>query len=290
MKKWSLVTVLSLLFAFTLIPLGTRSTVLAQGETSASDAQTITYTVQAGDTLSKLAKQYGVTVDELVAWNNIENPDLIYVGQVLLISVPEGWTSPVPVAQPAGGPLSFEWALLDWEPADPDYIATINIVPQGGTPPYTFYHDGLVQQGDTFKIAWVRCKPKPGSVGVADATGQYVKEDYWLLAPYCPVGVEILEPEEDEHLKHFPRHFNITWEDTVDPGPPEYGIEIEVWENGDWHPWQEYRHARGEENLFFVPDEFPGDLGGRVRMWGIYGNYEAKSKTPWRYFEFRVTY
>lgn len=42
-----------------------------------------TYTVQAGDTLSAIAENFGVTVDSLVEINNIGNPDLIYVGQVL---------------------------------------------------------------------------------------------------------------------------------------------------------------------------------------------------------------
>ena len=125
---------------------------------------------------------------------------------------------------------------------------------------------------------------------MADASGTYVVDNYWLLAPYCPLGVEIVEPEEDAHLKHYPRNFNIRWDDTVDPPAPAYGIEIEVWE-GKWRPWKQYVHLRGSDrNLFFVPDVFPGDLGGRVRMWGIYGEHEADAKTPWRYFEFRVTY
>jgi LysM repeat protein len=257
--------------------------------TPVASAQTITHTVQAGETLSLLAKQYGVTVESLVALNGIQDPNLIDVGQVLTVNAPPGWTPPSAPSAPSG-PLSFTWSLVDWRPDDPDYIATLDIQPQGGTPPYTFYHDGLVQLGDTFEIAWRRCKPKPGSVGVGDASGTYVKEDYWLLAPYCPLGVEIVQPAEDEHLKHYPRHFNITWEDTVDPPPHAYGIEIEVWE-GDWRPWKQYIHRRSSDrNLFFVPDVFPGDLGGRVRMWGIYDGYEAKSKTPWRYFEFRVTY
>jgi LysM repeat protein len=267
-----------------LIVLGMRSTAIAQ-----SGVTTIEYTVQPGDTLTRIARQYNVTVEAIVARNNIPNPDLILVGQVLLIDVPgEGAPSPAPA--PVGGPLSFTWSLIDWRPADPDYVATLQIVPQGGQPPYTFYHDGLVQKGDTFEVAWRRCVPKPGSVGIADATGLYVKEDYWLIAPYCPVGVEIVEPAEGEHLKHYPRHFNITWNDTVDPPPAAYGIEIEVWEHGSWHPWKQYVHKRTDRALFFVPDVFPGDLGGRVRMWGIYGDQASKDKTPWRYFEFRVTY
>ena len=43
------------------------------------------YTVRSGDTLSALAKKYGTTVSQLVAWNNIKNPNLIYVGQKLRV-------------------------------------------------------------------------------------------------------------------------------------------------------------------------------------------------------------
>lgn len=43
------------------------------------------YTVVAGDTLSGIAKKYGVTVDYLKNKNNIQNVDLIYVGQVIKI-------------------------------------------------------------------------------------------------------------------------------------------------------------------------------------------------------------
>lgn len=43
------------------------------------------YTVQKGDTLWKLAKRFNTTVDELVAANDIENPDLIYPGDRLII-------------------------------------------------------------------------------------------------------------------------------------------------------------------------------------------------------------
>ena len=41
------------------------------------------YTVQKGDTLSKIAKQNNTTVDELVRLNNIRNPNLIRTGQTL---------------------------------------------------------------------------------------------------------------------------------------------------------------------------------------------------------------
>lgn len=43
------------------------------------------YTVKAGDTLSELAAKFDTTVDNLVALNNISNPNLIYIGQELRV-------------------------------------------------------------------------------------------------------------------------------------------------------------------------------------------------------------
>ena len=43
------------------------------------------YVVEPGDTLGSIAAQFGVTVDEIITANRIENPDLIRVGQELII-------------------------------------------------------------------------------------------------------------------------------------------------------------------------------------------------------------
>ena len=45
----------------------------------------VKYTVRRGDTLSKIANRYGITVNEIVLLNNIKDPNLIYVGQQLRI-------------------------------------------------------------------------------------------------------------------------------------------------------------------------------------------------------------
>ena len=44
-----------------------------------------TYTVKKGDTLSSIANKFGTTVAKLVELNNIKNPNLIYVGQVITL-------------------------------------------------------------------------------------------------------------------------------------------------------------------------------------------------------------
>ena len=57
-------------------------------ETTADNTET-TYTVKAGDTLSGIAQRYGTTYQELARINNIANPNLIRVGQVLKINKSE---------------------------------------------------------------------------------------------------------------------------------------------------------------------------------------------------------
>ncbi len=53
------------------------------------------YVVQTGDTLYTIAQKFNTTVDVLTRLNNISDPNVIYVGQVLIISE-EGVPSPPP--------------------------------------------------------------------------------------------------------------------------------------------------------------------------------------------------
>lgn len=76
-----------------------------------------TYTVQRGDTLGKIASQFGTTYVVLAQINNISNPNLIYVGQVLNLpggtsggdtsggdtGSDGGTTTPPPNTAPTGG-------------------------------------------------------------------------------------------------------------------------------------------------------------------------------------------
>ena len=49
----------------------------------AATGATGVYVVQRGDTLSKIAKQLGTTVANIAAKNNIQNVNVIHVGQQL---------------------------------------------------------------------------------------------------------------------------------------------------------------------------------------------------------------
>ncbi len=50
-----------------------------------TNTQTITYTVQSGNTLSEIAQRYGTTVQEIASINGISNPNLIFPGQIFRI-------------------------------------------------------------------------------------------------------------------------------------------------------------------------------------------------------------
>lgn len=73
-----------------------RNSTVAGQETRGTGS--ITYTVQRGDTLSKIADAYGVTVEHIVELNNIQDPNLIYPNEKLRITESEN-TNLNPISQ-----------------------------------------------------------------------------------------------------------------------------------------------------------------------------------------------
>jgi len=69
------------------------------------------YTVRRGDTLLRIALDFGQNYRDIVAWNNLADPDDIKVGQTLRVEPPEKGersanvqTAPVPMPPPAAPP------------------------------------------------------------------------------------------------------------------------------------------------------------------------------------------
>lgn len=56
-----------------------------EGECPCKKASLTIYIVQKGDTLWDLAKKYNTTIEDLVNINNIDNPDMIDVGEKIII-------------------------------------------------------------------------------------------------------------------------------------------------------------------------------------------------------------
>lgn len=75
------------------------------------------YTVKPGDTVIRISLEAGVAWRDIVAWNNLDNPNLIEVGQVLRV-VPPGSDAAMGVAaaKPIGSP-KIEARGLDTKPA-----------------------------------------------------------------------------------------------------------------------------------------------------------------------------
>ena len=63
----------------------TDITLEENAEEQISAASAVIYMVQPGDSLWSIAKNYHTTMEDILAVNEIENPDLLYPGQKLLI-------------------------------------------------------------------------------------------------------------------------------------------------------------------------------------------------------------
>jgi lipoprotein NlpD len=90
---------------------------------SAVDARApATYTVKRGDTLHQIALDSGLDYRELAAWNNIENVNRIFPGQVLQLAAP-GASAPVPIQAASDGvttaPLRTPPAIIEGKPPGP---------------------------------------------------------------------------------------------------------------------------------------------------------------------------
>lgn len=72
----------------TALPLSTPEVSGENAGTLPNFTNTITYTIQAGDTLGHISEQFDVALEELIRVNNLANPDIIEVGQQLLIPQP----------------------------------------------------------------------------------------------------------------------------------------------------------------------------------------------------------
>jgi murein DD-endopeptidase MepM/ murein hydrolase activator NlpD len=74
-----------------------------------------TYQVQPGDTLFKIAQQFGTSVNELVRLNDLPNPGVIEVGQTLIIRGTPA--SSTPSSASAGWPAPFTEVLTRANPS-----------------------------------------------------------------------------------------------------------------------------------------------------------------------------
>ncbi|MDO9597323.1 MAG: peptidoglycan DD-metalloendopeptidase family protein [Azoarcus sp.] len=122
-----------------------------------------THTVRPGETLRALSRQYGVSVSDLVAWNNLANPDQISVGQELRVGPDD--TGVVQVI-----PITSEPVITPVMPRAPA-VAGVEIKqePKGGKLPYS-------------DEAWAKLQ-RPGDGAIVEAKPPVVPEAPRLPGP-----------------------------------------------------------------------------------------------------------
>ena len=99
-------------FAF----VATAATLFLTGVVAKAD----TYTVKAGDTLSKIAKEKSTTVESLIKLNKLENPEVIFENQVLELGATKA-NKKAPAVAAAPGPAT------QTNQAAPAPVATITV-------------------------------------------------------------------------------------------------------------------------------------------------------------------
>jgi LysM repeat protein len=97
--------VILILVVLTLVLAATASVAVAAPQ--ASYTCVAYHTVRYGDNLNGISRMYGVSVQALMAANNIYNPNLIYAGQTLCI--PGSAPAPVPPKPPCGTYYTVQW-------------------------------------------------------------------------------------------------------------------------------------------------------------------------------------
>lgn len=100
-----------------------------------------THTVKRGETLVGIALQYGLDYRELAAWNNITNPNMISVGQVLVLAAPGSVQAPAAAAAampPPGAPVTTPLASPAPVEARPlANTATVKVEPRAQKVPFS---------------------------------------------------------------------------------------------------------------------------------------------------------
>jgi lipoprotein YgeR len=106
------------------------------------------YRVERGDTVTKIARSNGQSVQNIVRWNNLPNPNAIEVGQVLRVAPPAN--AATASGAPAGGSGRASSSASNSAPASP----------RGGSTGAAPVDAPLVKPASSIALVW----PAPGKV------------------------------------------------------------------------------------------------------------------------------
>ena len=164
----------------------------AKVATPAADSQAVYHTVKKGETLYSIALDNGQDYKDVAAWNNLDNPNLIRVGQQLRVSPPDNG-APVAVAKPVNFGAPVEVKSAPTSPAAPasTNTETLKREPKGGKLPYSDEALAKAQHAEAAeKPAEAKHEPKPAEPAPAEKPVVAGDDVEWMW----PAGGKLMTP------------------------------------------------------------------------------------------------
>jgi lipoprotein NlpD len=120
------------------------------------------YVVKKGDTLYSIALEHGQSYRDLAAWNNLENPNKIQVGQQLRVKQAEAdaVAAQVAVVKPVAAPEAVETRPLGSAVTTTEG-ETLKREPKGGKQPYSEEALAKLQKADSTTVIELKPEAKP---------------------------------------------------------------------------------------------------------------------------------
>jgi len=159
-----------------------------------------TYTVKRGDTLYQIALDHGLDYRELAAWNNIENVNVIRVGQVLVLAAPGGTetgvvTSPLVSAPPVAPASGEARPAAAPAPSGRANSATYKTEPKALKLPYSEHALGQLREPAPVIAAG---PPEPRSVAPGESRAAPASGPIAAAAPPAPTAAAPASPPRPE--------------------------------------------------------------------------------------------
>ncbi len=155
-------------------PVSERSTSGSATATKAPSDERSFYTVKKGDTLYRIALDFGQSYSELVTWNKLANPNDIKVDQVLRVAPPESASSRASSGAQIGSIASSTGTEARTLPAPPTMIGGSKTAPRGEKRPYSDSNLAEMQKPEgaaaTAAAAALPTKPVEPATSAASAT------------------------------------------------------------------------------------------------------------------------
>lgn len=162
-----------------------------------SESRSGFYTVKKGDTLYSIALDNGQNYRDVAAWNNIDNPNLIRVGQSLRIAPPG------PQQEEAGGEVIKPVRTTDVEEVRPigqaavpaTAAANLKQAPKGGKQPYSDEAWARAQRSEVVVPAMTPAKPAETAPAAADKPALAASDEVsdWVWPTAGKVGTPFVE-------------------------------------------------------------------------------------------------